>query len=373
MGTYFAPAGRTSAAELHAEIEIVSRSPVTVGLLHTVGGLLAILDEHRQIVALNDSFLNMLGITDPGESLGLRLGEALQCNYAHDEPDGCGTTRYCQNCGAAIAMVSSLEQGQAVERICALTATKDGVPLELALLVRGCPVQIESRRFLLIFVQDVTVHEQRAALERTFFHDIANLLNGLVGASEILALESPDTDLAQIIHEASMRLVREVEIQRCLLRAERGSYVVEAKRVEASALLSELQSFFVGHAAVAGKSLAIREPAPGLALQTDLSLLLRVLCNMVTNALEATAMGGVVRLWTEPNREAISFCVWNETAIPPDVALRVFGRNFSTKKGEGRGIGTYSMKLFGERMLGGKVDFTSSPQAGTVFRIALPV
>ena len=52
MDTYFAPPERVSDDELATEIDIVSKNPVMSGLLHSISGLLAILDEHRQIVAL---------------------------------------------------------------------------------------------------------------------------------------------------------------------------------------------------------------------------------------------------------------------------------------------------------------------------------
>lgn len=56
MPTHFAPAERTSPQELHLGINAVNNSPVLTTMLQAVGGLLVILDEHRQIVALNDSF-----------------------------------------------------------------------------------------------------------------------------------------------------------------------------------------------------------------------------------------------------------------------------------------------------------------------------
>ncbi|MDR3555950.1 MAG: ATP-binding protein [Syntrophobacteraceae bacterium] len=43
------------------------------------------------------------------------------------------------------------------------------------------------------------------------------------------------------------------------------------------------------------------------------------------------------------------------------------------KSGPGRGLGAYSMKLFGEDILGGKVGFTSSEVDGTVFRFSLDI
>ena len=50
----------------------------------------------------------------------------------------------------------------------------------------------------------------------------------------------------------------------------------------------------------------------------------------------------------------------------------IFSRTFSTK-GFGRGIGTYSVKLFTEQYLKGKVEFVSESGIGTVFTLVLPV
>ena len=69
---------------------------------------------------------------------------------------------------------------------------------------------------------------------------------------------------------------------------------------------------------------------------------------------------------------AVTFLVWNRVCIPDEVALRIFQRHFSTKEESGRGLGTFAMKLLGERVLGGQVSFTSTEQDGTTFRFRLP-
>ncbi len=100
---------------------------------------------------------------------------------------------------------------------------------------------------------------------------------------------------------------------------------------------------------------------------------MRVLCNMIINALEATDVNGLVKVWAEEKKAELSFYSWNNRVIPESVTNRIFQRNFSTKQQSGRGIGTYSMKLFGETILGGKVSFSSSETDGTVFRLSLPI
>jgi signal transduction histidine kinase len=341
-------------------------------LLHSVSGLLAIVDENRQIVALNDSFLQMLGLEDPEEALGLRHGDALNCIHAEDEPGGCGATKFCSSCGAAVAIVSSLKVDMPVDRMCALSARRGDQIIDLALLVRSQPISIEQRRFLLIFLQDITRQQQWAALERAFFHDIGNMLYMLVGTSELLLEEAPSA-LAEAIHQASLRLHREIAIQRSLSQSEAYTYQPMRRQMTTKQVVGEIQTFFANHPVARDKFLKIKADYPDIQFNTDLSLLTRVLCNMITNAFEATDAAGVVEFWIEREDVYLSFCVWNEQEMSPDSVRRIFQRNFSTKAGAGRGIGTFSMKLFGEKILGGEVSFRTSDTQGTVFKFSHPI
>ncbi|MCF8113285.1 MAG: PAS domain-containing sensor histidine kinase [Desulfotignum sp.] len=372
MDTYFASPQRTDDAQLALEIEEVSKSPVVSGILKSISGFIAILDEHRQIIALNDSFLKMLGIHDPKEALGLRPGEALQCVHANGEPAGCGTTKYCSTCGAAVAIVSSLGQDIPCERLCALSTSRGGQPVDLALLVKSQPIKIESRKFILLFLQDITTQEQRAALERTFYHDINNMLTMLLLASELLIEDQP-SQLAATIHQAAYRLSKEVAIQRSLSDGSVSSYQAMWDDFSIEVIFEELRSFFNNHPAAREKKIEYQNVHPNLFVKTDICLLLRVLCNMIINALEATEKNGVVKVWSEHKNQMLDFCVWNSQAIPPETSQRIFQRNFSTKSQAGRGIGTYSMKLFGEKILGGKVRFSSSKEDGTIFKFSVPL
>lgn len=372
MDTYFASPQRATKEALAAEIAFVSKHPLTSGLLHSIGGLLAIVNKNRQIVAINDSLLTMLGLDDSRQALGLRPGEALQCIHAYDEPAGCGTTKVCDTCGAAIAMVSSLCQEKPDEKICALSANRGGKTIDMALLVRCTPIIIDQEKFIVLLLQDITRQQQRAALERTFFHDINNILSILVGTSELLDRKTPST-YSNIIRKTSVRLAQEVAIQRCLLQSDACHYQPMWHNFTTSQIMEELQLFFINHPLAHGKQLKLAKRFPVLPVATDLSLLLRVLCNMIINAFEATAENGVVKVWLEHEGECLSFYVWNAQEIPPSVTNRVFQRNFSTKEQAGRGVGTYSMKLFGEEILGGQVSFTTSEKEGTTFKFAHPI
>ncbi len=373
METYFAPAEVASEQRLQEQIEIFNQSSLMEGLMETVGGLLAVLNEERQIISLNRKFLKMLGIQDPMEALGLRTGNVMHCIHADESPAGCGTTKFCSTCGAGKSIMASIEQNEPVEDTFILKAMTQGRESDLVLKVKSHPVNIENTRFILLFLRDITIEQQRAALERTFFHDINNMLSGLVGASEILARENNKSPMVDIVRRSSMRLQKAVEIQRFLLASETDSFQLTPQPISLDRLKDDLLALFMNHPATESKQLIITHDLGDLEIQTDVSLFQRVLANMITNALEATEPGGTVEVNFYRTENVINFSVHNDHVIPDEIKLRIFQRNFSTKATAGRGIGTFSMKLFGEKILGGKVNFTSTREAGTIFTFSLPL
>ncbi len=107
-------------------------------------------------------------------------------------------------------------------------------------------------------------------------------------------------------------------------------------------------------------------------MTSDRTLLARVLCNLIKNALEACRAGQTVTVGCARPGDAIEFWVHNPGVMPREVQLQVFQRSFSTK-GAGRGLGTYSIKLLTERYLHGRVSFTSTADQGTTFKVHYPL
>jgi signal transduction histidine kinase len=374
MKTRFASPERSSSEDLRIEIESVASNPVIDGVLKTAGGLLAVLNEHRQILAVNHALLGWLGVDGPADLLGLRPGEAVGCVHADEGPEGCGTGDTCVSCGAAIAIVTSLASDGPAHRTCALTIRRRESTVDLYLRVHCSPIRFQGRRFLLLFLQDITREQGAAVSARVFFHDLANVVSGLIASSESLARhpESHSPERLDGIVRLSRQLASEVRIQRCLTQPEAYPYQQAKTAMSVGQVIQEVRAMFADHPAARGKQLIETEPPPQVDLRTDQPLLLRVLSNMVINALEATPDGGQVKLWAREVDGAVRFSVWNAQAIGPEIVGRIFHRFFSTKDQFGRGLGTYSMKLLGEQLLGGKVRFTTSPTAGTTFTFELP-
>ncbi len=372
-GTCFATSGRETTETLERQIGLISKNPVIDALLSSVGGSLAVLNGKRQIVALNADLLKTLGIDDARQALGLRYGEAAGCVFSSDPPDGCGTGEHCSTCGALMAVLISTVEDKPIEKVCTIKGRRAGRMANFNFRARAVPIVVGDERFVLLFLQDISVSYRRAALERVFLHDLSNTVSALAGTCDLIDSRTGDghTQALERIRSLTARLAAEVSIQQLILRSDPWAYRTRMGRTTVARLFGDLQIVFECHPVSRDKTLRLAPIPPGAELVTDGVLLGRILANMVTNAFEATPVGGEVRVSAEARDDVYVFSVWNAGAIRPEIARRVFQRNFSTKDGEGRGLGTYCMKLLGEEILHGEVDFATS-EAGTVFRIELP-
>ena len=375
MKTYFASPFRSDPRELAYQIEIATHHPVVDGMIRMLGGLVAVLNEHRQIIALNQSMLDILGETTAQPLLGLRPGEAVGCCYADEMEAGCGTSEYCMTCGAAIAMVASLADNRPVQRNCAISVQRNGRREELFFRVHAAPILIEGQTFILLMLNDISEHQRMAAMQRVFFHDINNTVTGLLQAAELLKQtgRGGNSDLPSSIVGLTRRLEREIDLQRRLSQQAACFQEIQTEILSVEWIIGELERWIEFHPSHRDQVLQVQNGAPGLLLQTDPVLLLRVLGNMLINAFEAAASCRTIRLNVTAHGGQVNFAVWNADVISPAVAIRIFQRNFSTKNEFGRGLGTYTMKLIGEELLGGRVYFESTAMEGTTFFLALPI
>ena len=373
--TYFAPAGRATAAELAEQIALVAHSPLVTAVLAVHGSAMAVVNHQRQIVALNAACLAALGRHDAAEALGLRPGEAVGCVHAHEHTGGCGTSRSCSTCGAVIAILLAQREGRGVDRECSLRIAQPSGPVDLQLRVSTSPVKMAGGPFTVVLLQDVTAEKRHQVLERAFLHDLNNLLTALLGACEALEASSLEAwpPLLADVTMVSRLLAKEVAVQRAIVASDTSKVVPRWELVPLAQLVEALRALASHHPAAAGKTLQIPAFPQDASLETDRALAGRVLTNMVVNAFEATPAGGTVKVDVEVRGLGVRLGVWNAGEIPTGVVDRVFQRFFSTKEGEARGQGTYTMKLLGEGPLQGRVGFTSSREGGTRFELWVPI
>jgi signal transduction histidine kinase len=373
-GRPFLPIERTEAGALAAEIERAAASPVITALLEASASAAAVLDARRQVIAFNGAYLALAGFEDPAAVLGLRHGEALGCVHAKDSATGCGTTAACPSCGAALALLAVLHERGPAERRCALRAATNGAVVDREFTARVSPLEVDGARLVLLTLRDVTAEARRTMIERSFLHDLSNLASGLQSAAADLVPEgAPAPDALDDVRVLADELVQQIRVQKLLSRGEHARVdELVHRRLEVADAIALLRRTVVHHPAVAGRVVEWPQVPAGLSVRADVSVLHHVLMNMALNALEAVAPGARVRVAVAAGRDEVRLQVWNPGAIPPAVAPRIFQRYFSTKSEPGRGHGTWTMKHFGEELLGGRVSFETSEAAGTTFAIALP-
>lgn len=370
--TFFAPAGRSDEHQLLLQHQSISQAKFMTALLYSVTDMMLVLNEHRQIIAVNRKLLDTFGIADPLTLIGTRPGESVSCIHSSEGPDGCGTAESCSACGAVLTILSSQDTGEQAEGECRLVISSNG-GTALDLEVKATPLEVDGHAYTIFAIKDVGSEKRRQVLERTFFHDILNTVGGIQGIADLLADSNSltpelETEYKEIMVDLSENLAEEINQQRRLLAAERGEYVPDMKDIEIRELLQDVCKLYGNHTRTPDRSV-ILEDFPEFHLTTDQPMLRRIVGNMVLNALEATPKGGTVRVaLVIDSNKSIRIEVTNPAEIPKDIQLRIFKRSFSTKATSGRGIGTYSMKLFGERYLGGKVGFRSA-NGETVFYI----
>ena len=367
----------TPSTDLRAPLDLVRSQAQKIGawaeireLIDAIPDILLAVNSNRQIVFANQAATDFFHVSDDSELWGKRPGEAAGCMHSRETPGGCGNAESCKVCGAFLAIYHGL-RGESSREECRMTLT-GGTPLDLGIWTR--PFDLGDDRFLFLSIQDISDEKRRQALEKIFFHDLLNTAGGLQSISEIIEDSVPGElrELREVIASLSEQLVDEIQAQRDLLAAERGELHVQLRKANSRVVVAKTISMYLKNEACDGKTIQAAEICEEIPFLTDMALLQRVLGNLAKNALEATSAGGTVTVGCHSlTSDTAEFFVHNAACIPRESQLQIFNRSFSTK-GPGHGLGTYSVKLLTERFLGGKVDFSSTPSAGTFFFVRLP-
>jgi nitrogen fixation/metabolism regulation signal transduction histidine kinase len=347
----------------------ISRNRQLLDVLNVFPGFVLILNYTRQIVFANQSFLHFLGATCLADVLGKKPGDALLCEHAVQSSLGCGTTVFCSTCGANKTTSVQDQPINAAAQECRIRQEGSGKSFDFR--VQTAPFPNSDESLCLFFLTDISHEKRRLALERIFFHDVANIATGMIGLSRTLCRKDlgakKEKQFKNVLHRYAHRLADEVEAQRSLAAAENNNLKLQVESCESLALLDEVATLYnnVDHDQICRVEIA--SDAVATKFFTDPRLLHRILINMTKNAIEASSNEAVVRLGCDRFGDDLEFWVHNQGCIPEKVQHQIFQRSFSTKS-PGRGLGTYSIKLLGERYLKGRISFTSSNEKGTTFR-----
>ena len=374
MKTYFATPKRSSGEMIQEGYASVKKTAFVCQVMDAMPCLSVILDKNRQIIYANKALISLLGVDEMNKILGFRPGELVSCIHSCTMPGGCGTAEACAQCGAVNTIVKCMHTHEQETGECRITSkTGQSQLVSFEFKITCTPFVLGDDNFMIMTLTDISGEKRRQLLETTFLHDLSNQTNnlhGLVYMLQKLDKTAQIGKLTDILSTVSSKINDEIISYKQLISAENNALPVNKMEVNANDIVDMVVNSICFHEVASAKNIEKDIPETDLVLETDITLLQRILLNMLKNALEASAPGETVKIGYTVQNDGITFFVHNDCVIPNNIKTQIFQRSFSTK-GEGRGIGTYSMKLLGENYLKGKVGFESTPEAGTNFYISL--
>ena len=216
-------------------------------------------------------------------------------------------------------------------------------------------------------------------------HELRTPLNAVIGYTEILLEEDPETPLRAVrgehekIDGAARRLLELIDDLLDLAKLEAGAAAVAVASIDVPVLAEQVLAGAAGAAAANGDTIRLRCEERLPALESDPAKLRRILLHLLNNACKFT-QGGVVRLDVRFVREQPACFVFEvaDTGIGMDAAVlaRIFAPfvqadGSTTRRYEGTGLGLALCRHYC-RMLGGEITATSTPGHGSTFTVRVP-
>jgi signal transduction histidine kinase len=212
-------------------------------------------------------------------------------------------------------------------------------------------------------------------------HDIRNLANSVVAFLQLARMGelTPDRpEFAQLLGLSEANIAEVLRMVNALLDV----YKMEEGRLEAVAGVNDLgtvvkKSFAQLIPEAMAKGIALVDEIPeSTTVFIDAGLIVRVLTNLISNAIKHTPGGGTVTIAAEPSSADSIIVRVSDTGpgIPEADAPHVFDRFYQTDTGRSRGgtgLGLAFCKLAVE-LHGGKIGVANGGQQGAIVEFTIP-
>jgi len=355
----------TEVKRLHAELETQRKKYEQ--LFNVVPCYISIHDRDFTILQTNEMFKR---------DFGDREGEKCHRSYK-------GADQTCKDC----PVEKTFRDGQ-VHSGEEVVVTKDGK--EANVIVYAAPIRNESGWIETAMEMSTNITEVKK-LQRelvlmgqtvaSMAHTIKNLLMGLEGGIFVVstALEQKDDDLLMEGWDMVHRNVDKVShmVKDLLYCAKEREHRFE--RVDPAGIAREVYKLFEDKAMTDGIELRLEVEDGIPEAELDPSAVHNLLSNLISNAIDACKFDFSKqehRICLRASHQQPDRVVYevadNGKGIPAEWSTKVFDNFFSTKGDKGTGLGLLvARKVVQEHH--GEISFTSEPNEGTTFRVALPI
>jgi signal transduction histidine kinase len=222
--------------------------------------------------------------------------------------------------------------------------------------------------------EDVRKQERQAMFGRIaagLVHDLSHPIQNIGNSCKLIMKMFDDHEYRETFKRTVEREM--VMIKRVLddLRNIARPIPLERFPVEIQRSVGEAVESMQQHAETAGVTLQFEPSAEPAFVEGDVFALGRVYRNLIINAIQATAPGGLITVSTEARPDRALVRVQDTgCGIPPDRLAAIF-EDFVTTKRRGLGLGLAISRKIVEQ-LGGQITVTSEVGKGTTFVVDFP-
>ncbi|MBS1543138.1 MAG: CHASE3 domain-containing protein [Bacteroidetes bacterium] len=228
----------------------------------------------------------------------------------------------------------------------------------------------------------IKLNEEKTHFLAITTHDLKAPLAGITGLLRVIRMDSQTLTPKQLEY---VRLIEDTcdEMQSLISNlldissVEHGSVELQPADVRVPGLFNQLKDRFLSWASRKNIELEFVNKSQQPSLRTDHDILLRILDNLVSNAIKFSPSGSKVTIAASDEGTGIRFNIVDQgPGIKPDERSRLFNRfqRLSARPTEGEsssGLGlSISKELAGQ--LGGVLDLEKSDAQGSVFSVHVP-
>lgn len=214
----------------------------------------------------------------------------------------------------------------------------------------------------------------RESLMELVVHDLRNPLTAIRVAAESMALDEQLDSIRRrtsVITRAAARMEKLVRDLFEATQAERGDLRLSLQPEDTQSIVQEVLDANIPIARERGVALEPDHPADPIAVTCDRAQVLRVLANLIGNAIRFTPGGGriTVRVQAEERLARFSVADTGMGIAPQDLHL-VFEQHWKGG-GSGAGLGLFIARTIVQAH-GGQIGVQSTPHQGTEFWFTIP-
>lgn len=349
--------------------QIISEKQKSEAILASIEDGLVVLDTDLKVTGINPAARNMLG-SPFNESTSLDCSDLLR------EPRICDLIKKTIETGTQPGIGEE-------ERI--ITLDGGGHPRHYLFSITTIRSKERTLSGVVLLLRDVTRLKEVEHLKSEFVmaasHELRTPLASMGMGIDLLLehvaekLDHNDRELLQAVHEEVHRLKALVNDLLDLSKIEAGKIDLEFEKVTVPELVEHAQAVFRGQLERNTIALAAEIPENLPEVRADVSKIIWVLTNLISNALRYVEPNGHIRILANEVGAHVHISVCDDgPGIPPEYQTRIFQKFVQVKGREagGTGLGLAICKEI-VRAHGGAIWVESSSGKGSTFTFTIPV